>query len=220
MSDDGPAISVALVEDDPGTRERLARALAASPRLTLAHAAANARDMLAWLAGNSVDVLLVDLGLPDRSGLEVIRHCHAAAPATEVMVVTMFGDEAHMIAAFEAGARGYLLKDGTEEDLARHVMSLHAGGSPMTPLIARQLLERFSPPAAAPVRAPAQPDTMTEREREILLVLSRGYTYAEAARLLGIAPSTVQSHVKNIYSKLAVRSKTEAIFEARQMGLL
>lgn len=220
MSDDGPAISVALVEDDPGTRERLARALAASPRLTLAHAAANARDMLAWLAGNSVDVLLVDLGLPDRSGLEVIRHCHTAAPATEVMVVTMFGDEAHMIAAFEAGARGYLLKDGTEEDLARHVMSLHAGGSPMTPLIARQLLERFSPPAAAPVRASAQPDTMTEREREILLVLSRGYTYAEAARLLGIAPSTVQSHVKNIYSKLAVRSKTEAIFEARQMGLL
>jgi DNA-binding NarL/FixJ family response regulator len=222
MSSEGPAISVALVEDDPGTRERLARALAASPRLTLAYAAANARDIFAWLAANSVDVLLVDLGLPDRSGLEVIRHCQAAAPATEVMVVTMFGDEAHMIAAFEAGARGYLLKDGTEEDLARHVMSLHAGGSPMTPLIARQLLERFSPPPApAPGRpAPGPADTMTEREREILLVLSRGYTYAEAARLLGIAPSTVQSHVKNIYSKLAVRSKTEAIFEARQMGLL
>lgn len=222
MSAEGPAISVALVEDDPGTRQRLARALAASPRLTLAYAAANARDILGWLAANSVDVLLVDLGLPDRSGLEVIRHCQAAAPATEVMVVTMFGDEAHMIAAFEAGARGYLLKDGTEEDLAQHVMSLHAGGSPMTPLIARQLLERFSPPPGpAPARpAAAHADTMTEREREILLVLSRGYTYAEAARLLGIAPSTVQSHVKNIYSKLAVRSKTEAIFEARQMGLL
>lgn len=223
MSDEGPVISVALVEDDAGTRQRLARALAASPRLTLAYAAANAQDILGWLAANSVDVLLVDLGLPDRSGLEVIRHCHTAAPATEVMVVTMFGDEAHMIAAFEAGARGYLLKDGTEEDLVRHVMSLHAGGSPMTPLIARQLLERFSPPPPGP--APARPaavqaDTMTEREREILLVLSRGYTYAEAARLLGIAPSTVQSHVKNIYSKLAVRSKTEAIFEARQMGLL
>ena len=212
-----PPISVALVEDDAATRARLSHVLAAAPGIALVHTAASAREMLDWLAGNSVNVLLVDLGLPDRSGLEVIRWCSTHQPATNVMVVTLFGDEAHMIGAFEAGARGYLLKDGTEDELARHVLSLHSGGSPMTPLIARQLLARLTSPARPP--APASPP-ISAREKDILQALSRGYTYDETARLLGIAPSTVQSHVKNIYSKLAVHSKTEAIFEARQLGLL
>ena len=215
-------ISVALVEDDEAMRARLAQVLGAAPGIALTFAATNAQQMLGWLQTNSVDVLLVDLGLPDRSGLEVIRWCRQNQPGTDVMVVTMFGDESHMIRAFEAGARGYLLKDGTEDELARHVQSLHSGGSPMTPLIARQLLVRLAPaPPAAPSAAPAPaPGAITARERELLHVLARGYTYTEAAQLLGIASSTVQSHVKNIYSKLSVRSKTEAIFEARQMGLL
>ena len=215
----GPAISVALVEDDPRTRARLVRALARAPRLSLAFTAATVGDMVGWLRDNSVDVLLVDLGLPDGSGLEVIRQCRALSPVTEVMVITMFGDEANMMNAFEAGARGYLLKDGTEDDLAQHVLSLRAGGSPMTPIIARQLLARLSPRPAVP-HSLTPADTLTAREQDILAKLARGYTYAEVAELLGIAPSTVQSHVKNIYSKLAVHSKAEAIFEARQMGLL
>ena len=210
-----PPISVALVEDDAATRERLTHVLAAAPGIALVHTAASAGQMLDWLAGNSVNVLLVDLGLPDQSGLEVIRWCRAHQPATNVMVVTLFGDEANMIGAFEAGARGYLLKDGTEDELARHVLSLHAGGSPMTPEIARQLLARLAPAPQAVDNPP-----VSAREREILHALARGYTYEEVARLLAIAPSTVQSHVKNIYSKLAVHSKTEAIFEARQLGLL
>lgn len=216
-------ISVALVEDDAGTRARLAQVLNQAPHIGLVYQANTASEMLGWLRGNRVDVLLVDLGLPDRSGLDVVRHCHEHAPATDVMVVTLFGDESHMIRAFEAGARGYLLKDGTEADLARHVVNLHAGGSPMSPLIARQLLERFTAPhnpTAASSESRAIAAQVTEREREVLLTLSRGYTYSEAAVLLGIANSTVQSHVKNIYSKLAVRSRTEAIFEARQIGLL
>lgn len=217
----GAAISVALVEDDPRTRERLVQALARAPRLSLAHAAATVGDMVGWLRANSVDVLLVDLGLPDGSGLEVIRQCRALSPVTEVMVITMFGDEAHMMNAFEAGARGYLLKDGTEDDLAQHVLSLSAGGSPMTPVIARQLLARLAPgPSPSTQGGAALAEALTAREQDILAKLARGYTYAEAAELLCIAPSTVQSHVKNIYSKLAVHSKAEAIFEARQMGLL
>ena len=140
------------------------------------------------------------------------------------MVITLFGDEANMMRAFEAGARGYLLKDGTEDDLARHVLNLHAGGSPMTPIIARQLLARLAPaptpPSTAPLESTGRYDGLTNREHDILAKLSRGYTYIEVAQLLEIAPSTVQSHVKNIYSKLAVHSKTEAIHEARQLGLL
>lgn len=215
----GSEVSVALVEDDPGTRDRLVHALARAAQLRLAYVGATVSDTVAWLSGNSVDVLLVDLGLPDGSGLEVIRQCRSMSPGTEVMVITMFGDEENMMSAFEAGARGYLLKDGTEDDLALHVLSLNCGGSPMTPIIARQLLARLSPLPSAPGTV-SPGDSLTVRERDILARLARGYTYAEAAQLLGIAPSTVQSHVKNIYSKLAVHSKTEAIFEARQLGLL
>ncbi len=210
-------VTVALVEDDAGTRARLVAALGRLDTLQLRFQAGTATDMIHWLEQETVNVLLVDLGLPDRSGLDVIRYCRSRHPATEVMVITLFGDEAHMTAAFEAGARGYLLKDGSEADLARHVVDLRAGGSPITPVIARQLLQRMAP--AAPT---AEPDDagLTERERQTLQVLSRGYTYSEAAALLEISPGTVQTHVKNIYSKLAVRSKTEAVFEARQRGLL
>jgi DNA-binding NarL/FixJ family response regulator len=220
-----PPITLALVEDDPDTRARLSAAIAADPGQRLLHAAAGAVDMLAWLRDNVVDVLLVDLGLPDGSGLDVIAMCRARWPTTDIMVITMFGDEAHMFKAFEAGARGYLLKDGTESELVRHVQNLHAGGSPMTPVIARRLLERLShpQPVAAEGVAGGRVDLavpISAREREILNMLARGYTYHETGNLLGIAVSTVQTHVKNLYGKLAVRSKAEAIFEARHLGLL
>ena len=174
--------------------------------------------MMRWLDQNTPDVLLVDLGLPDRPGFDVIDHCQRTNPATDVMVITMFGDEVNTMAAFSRGARGYLLKDGSEQDLARHVMDLHAGGSPMTPVIARQVLKRLMRP---PVATAAVEDTgLSDRELEILSTLGRGYTYQEVADLLGISVRTMQSHVKNIYSKLGVHSRAEAVFEARNMGLL
>lgn len=219
LAPSGRDVSVAIVEDDPRTRRRFEHALARADRLWLAYSAGTVGEMVAWLRDNRVDVLLVDLGLPDGSGLQVISHCRKLSPGTEIMVISMFGDEANMMRAFEAGARGYLLKDGTEDDLADHVLSLNAGGSPMTPIIARQLLTRLSPAPATTSALPVDA-TLTARERDILAKLARGYTYAETAEILGISPSTVQSHVKNIYSKLAVHSKTEAIHEARQLGLL
>jgi DNA-binding NarL/FixJ family response regulator len=221
------SITVALVEDDAGTRDRLTSVISGTAALRLIHTAATASGAMAWLREGRPHVLLVDLGLPDGSGIDVIRHCRRVSPLTEVMVVTMFGDEANMLRAFEAGARGYLLKDGTEDELARHVMDLHAGGSPMSPLIARQLVARISQPVAAGGRHPAPVqnkgmvlDTLSPRESEILSLIARGYTYAELGKLLSVSLSTVQTHVRSIYSKLAVHSKTEAVFEARQMGLL
>lgn len=214
-----PRVRVALVEDNMGMRDRLVRVLLQAPDLQVCFAADNATDMMAWLDSNPVDVLLVDLGLPDRHGLDVVRHCQQRHPNTDVMVITLFGDETMVLSAIEAGAHGYLLKDGTEDALASHVRDLRAGGSPMTPLIARQLLNRLA--GTAP-QAPAAPecDKLSTRELEILQRLARGYTYGEVARLLDIATSTVQSHVKSIYSKLAVHSRAEAVFEARQLGLL
>lgn len=223
-------ITVALVEDDARTRHRLAEGIAAAPGLHLACAAASATELLTWFADNPADVLLVDLGLPDLSGLELIARCCTMQPACAVMVITMFGDESNMLRAFEAGARGYLLKDGGESDLASHVQSLHAGGSPMTPIIARQLLARWqadAPARAAPAAVPAnvlqsppQPGALSRRESQVLDLIARGFTYAEIAGQMAVSVSTVQTHVRNIYGKLGVHSKTEAVFEARQVGLL
>jgi DNA-binding NarL/FixJ family response regulator len=222
----GPAITVALVEDDASVRERFARVIAGNPQLQLLHAAANAQQMLDWLADNAADVLLVDLGLPDRPGLDVISHCRQVQPACQVMVISIFGDEANMLRAFECGARGYLLKDGNEDDLAAHVLNLHGGGSPMSPIIARQLLVRWQTGAATPAQpaSPARPQPLAQplsgKESQVLDLVARGFTYQEVAQHLGVAVTTVQTHVRNIYGKLDVHNKAEALFEARQLGLL
>ncbi|VTU45323.1 response regulator transcription factor [Variovorax sp. PBL-E5] len=214
-------VSVALVEDDPGMRARFERVIRAEPSLRFAFGASTAGELLEWFANNAVDVLLVDLGLPDCSGREVIRRCRDLQPACAMMVLTIFGDEMNMLNAFEAGAGGYLLKDGTEADLAAHVLSLHAGGSPMSPIIARQLLVRWQGRTEAP-KADVLPasDALSPRESEVLALVARGFTYAETAERMGILLSTVQSHVRNIYGKLDVHNKAEAVFEARQLGLL
>jgi DNA-binding NarL/FixJ family response regulator len=231
-----PLITIALVEDEPETHARLLRALQTDNTLQVIHATSSAQPMLHWLssstlAPNAPNVLLVDLGLPDHSGLEVIRMCKILRPQTEIMVVTMFGDEANMIRAFEAGASGYLLKDGTEDELAQHVQTLHAGGSPMSPIIARQLLLRMGK-AAVPVAQATTPTTatlseqpkldklLTEREETVLQHLARGYTYAELAKQMGVSINTIQTHIRGLYAKLEVHTKSEAIFEAKQLGIL
>lgn len=232
MTDRAP-IHVALVEDDPGVRTRLARVINADDSLKFVHAASSVNDILAWLADNAVDILLVDLGLPDGSGLDVIRRCRRTQPACAVLVVTVFGDERNMLQAFEAGAGGYILKDGTEADLASHVTQLHAGGAPMSPLIARQLLVRWqanaaearneAATAAAHVAAAGDSDgreSLSPREAQVLDMVARGFTYAEVAQRMGLSLSTVRTHVRNIYGKLDVHNKTEAVFEARHLGLL
>jgi DNA-binding NarL/FixJ family response regulator len=215
-------VTVALVEDDARVRERFGRAIAAESTLRLLYAAPTARELLDWFSENAVDVLLVDLGLPDIPGLEVIRRARRLQPACAVMVITMFADEANMLQAFEAGAGGYLLKDGTEADLAAHVINLHAGGSPMSPIIARQLLVRWqaSAPAAAAPRGEGGPVALSKRESEVLDLIARGFIYPEIAQQMSLSVSTIQTHVRNIYGKLDVHNKTEAVFEARQLGLL
>ncbi len=214
-------VTVALVEDDARVRERFERAIAAEPTLRLLYAAPTAAELLEWFAENAVDVLLVDLGLPDLPGLEVIRRARRLQPACAVMVITMFADEANMLQAFEAGAGGYLLKDGTETDLAAHVISLHAGGSPMSPIIARQLLVRWQADSPAPApRGAGGPVALSRRESEVLNLVARGFIYPEIAQQMGLSVSTIQTHVRNIYGKLDVHNKTEAVFEARQLGLL
>ncbi|MBO9647638.1 MAG: response regulator transcription factor [Variovorax sp.] len=214
------AVSVALVEDDPAMRNALERVIRAEPSLCFAFGASTAAELLAWFETHPIDVLLVDLGLPDLPGLEVIRRCREMQPHCATMVLTIFGDEVNMLSAFEAGASGYLLKDGTEADLAAHILSLHAGGSPMSPTIARQLLVRWRGRAPSQPTATPASDALSPRETEVLSLIARGFTYAEVADRMDILLSTVQSHVRNIYGKLDVHNKAEALFEARQLGIL
>lgn len=217
-----PVVSVAMVEDEPEVLERFVQAMAAHPQLRLLQACSSGAAMQRWLAVHPVDVLLVDLGLPDVPGLDVIRHARRVQPGCSVMVISAFADAGHMVPAFEAGACGYLVKDGTQDELARHVLDLHAGGSPMSPIIARQLLLRWQGPGPRAVRerTAAGADDLSPREREVLRLVARGCSYQETGACLGIATATVQAHVRNLYAKLEVHSKTEAVYEARQLGLL
>jgi len=216
---------VVVVEDDGPTRAFFTASIAACPALEVAASFASAAQACEWLraAGNSADVLLTDLGLPDGSGLDVIRCALEHHPACECLVVSMFGDEDSVLASVEAGALGYVHKDSAPEDIARTILEMRSGASPISPMIARRVLTRLRGSMPAAVGAPAdRPDRpqLTGREQEVIELIARGFSYAEIARLQGVTVHTVQTHIKNLYRKLAVKSGREAIYEARQLGLL
>ncbi|MGB1110908.1 MAG: LuxR C-terminal-related transcriptional regulator, partial [Gammaproteobacteria bacterium] len=145
----------------------------------------------------------------------IIRAIAKEGLDTEAMVITVFGDEKHVVDALAAGAGGYLLKDDSFTEIGAAIEQLLAGGAPISPAIARHLLKRFQPKPE-----PALPERLTNREQEILKSIAKGYTAKEIAELEGVTYYTVTTHVKNIYRKLAVNSRTEAIFEAIQLGLI
>lgn len=171
------------------------------------------------------DVLLVDLGLPDGSGIDVIRAAHAKWPGCGIMVSTAFGDEMHVMQSLEAGAAGYLLKDSAAHSMVTEIRNIYQGGSPISPLIARQILMRFWQPGK-PILETEELSleksrvVLSAREQEVLQFITKGFTSDEIAGLMSVSRHTVQTFVRRIYSKLQVNSKTEAIYEARSQGLL
>jgi len=211
---------ILLVEDDDATRARLARAVERNPHLRLRGAVGSFAEAMESLAGGMPDVLLTDLGLPDGNGIELIRELKRRGAPTEVLVITVFGDENHVVAAIEAGATGYLLKDGSDEYIGNSILELIHGGSPISPAIARHLLKRFHGEPPAPPGGGAPVPKLTEREREVLELLVKGFTFGEIGGLLDISAHTVTSHVKHIYVKLEVRSRAEAVYEAMSLGLV
>lgn len=219
-----PGISIVVVEDDVPLRETLCAAINAQSGMSVAASFERFAPALAWLENHTVDVLLTDLGLPDGSGIDLIKACAASHPRCDIMVITMFGDEKNVLASIEAGAVGYILKDTDQLDVARFIADLRQGGSPMSPLVARKLLTRAQPaqhiPQASPYPLATEQIRLTPREHEALDLIARGYTYGEIAGLLAVSVSTVQTHIKNTYAKLSVHSRSEAVFEAQRMGLL
>ena len=227
-------------------REFFAGSVSRCRDLQLVGSVGSVAEALAWLDddANMVDVLLTDLGLPDGSGLEVIRHATRLHPRCEPLVISLFGDEDNVLASIEAGALGYIHKDSAPDDIAQTILEMKAGASPISPMIARKVLAKYAssrprPPepggvsaaaAQAPVpvavdpaeaKKPASEQTLlSPREHEVLMLISRGFSYAEIARLQTVSVHTVQTHIKNLYSKLSVHSKNEAVFEASRLGLL
>jgi DNA-binding NarL/FixJ family response regulator len=223
-----PLIQVALVEDDVHFQNAIATAIAAAADMALLSVSSTRAEALLALQATPADVLLVDLGLPDGSGIDVIQAAHQLWPHCAVMVCTTFGDEAHVLQSIEAGASGYLLKDSAPENMLEEIRSLHGGGSPISPLIARQILTRFRQATAPAAAAQAPPAARTDdssallssREKEVLELITKGFTAEEIARLMQVSVHTVQTYVRRVYGKLKVSSKAEAIYEARQQGLL
>jgi DNA-binding NarL/FixJ family response regulator len=214
-------ITVAIVEDDPACRARFEAAVREAEGLTLAASFDDGRSALAWLERERVDVLLADLGLPDLPGLAVITYCAQRHPDTAIMVITMYEDEQHVIRSLEAGASGYLLKDSLRDEIADRIRELNAGGSPITPVIARLVLRRFRPQVAETKPVPdSELVRLTPKELTVLNRIAQGFSYQEIGQLESISANTVHTHIKHIYGKLAVRSRTEAVFEAHQLGLL
>ena len=169
------------------------------------------------LEAKPVDVLLTDLGLPDGSGIELIEQ---AAKHGEILslVVTVFGDEEHVVEAIEAGAMGYLLKDQAPDDVGKAILDMAGGGSPMSPAIARYLLRRMQPEKGEGEESDIP--ALSQREREVLGYIVKGFTYAEIADLTDISQHTVSTHIRKIYRKLSVHSRGEAVYEALQLGIV
>jgi len=213
-------IDVAIVEDHAAPCERYADLIASATDIRLLWTAHTVAEALRKLEAGAPHVLLVDLGLPDGSGLQVIARAKARHPNCEVMVVSVFGDEEHVVGAIAAGASGYLLKDALADSFLNTIRELRAGGSPISPSIARIVLNRARP--AGPAAAPGEPPEceLADREREILALVAKGFNFQEIGRLLGVSSNTVKTHIYRIYRKLAVHSRGEAVFEAQRLGLL
>jgi len=219
------AITVLVVEDEPEFLHAYCEAITRDGGFQLVGAVTTLAAALALIEHAVPDVLVVDLGLPDGSGADLIRRACQRRADCDALVVTVFGDDSHIIEAIEAGATGYLLKDSPRGELTRCIHELRRGGSSISPSIARRVLARMR--AAAPAPTPAQPakaaptpSPLTEREAEILRLVSKGLSFSEVGVALAISEHTVVAHVKKIYRKLAVHSRGEAVFEATQMGLL
>lgn len=201
------AIRVALVEDDKGIRETLAELLKVSDGFSFCGMFADGESAVEQLPKLDTDVALVDINLPGISGIDVIMTLHATCPNLQFLVLTVYDDNDKIFRALAAGAGGYLLKREAPSKLLESIRDIQRGGAPMSASIARQVVQSFHKMGAR--QEPSE--NLSPREEEILKMLAEGDLYKEIAEKLGIHLETVKTHIKRIYEKLHVRSRTEAV---------
>jgi DNA-binding NarL/FixJ family response regulator len=200
-------ISVSIVEDDPGVRGTLASLIDCSPGFRCVSQHASGENALQEIPRISPNVTLMDINLPGMSGIECVRRLKPLAPATQMIMLTVYQNTEHIFNALTAGATGYLLKQTPPAELLAAIRNVHEGGSPMSSHIARKIVQSFqSPPAAMP-----EAQDLSPREAQVLDLLAKGYLYKEIAENMRLTYATVHTHIRHIYEKLHVRSRTEAV---------
>jgi RNA polymerase sigma factor (sigma-70 family) len=200
-------ITVSIVEDSDKLRETLVRVLNRADGFRCVSQYANAEDALKDLPQIKPDVVLMDINLPGMNGVECVRQLKKIAPEIQVMMLTVYEDTENIFDALAAGASGYMLKRTAGKELLEAIQEVHRGGSPMTAHIARKVVQSFQRSAAAE----AQTESLSEREQQVLDLLSQGLIYKEIAEKLGISYETVHTYIRRIYEKLQVRTRTEAV---------
>jgi DNA-binding NarL/FixJ family response regulator len=210
-ADDAP-LRVSIVEDDADIRANLAHLITQTQGFSLASEHASAEDALARLAPAAPDVVLMDINLPGLSGIECVRRLKAELPRVQIIMLTVYEDSDQIFQSLRAGATGYLLKRTPGKTILESIRDVCAGGSPMNSHIARKVVQFFNQ-----ISQPAsQLETLSEREKEVLTLLSRGQLYKQIAESLSISMDTVRKHLQSIYQKLHVHSRTEAVVKYLQ----
>jgi DNA-binding NarL/FixJ family response regulator len=218
-------VRVLLIDDDECVRHVIAQELLSDPRIQLEGQAGSMRDGRRLLANHEFDVLMVDLRLGDGSGFELIGEARKHRSNGEIIVISALEDDAHVLHALGLGATGYLLKNAWLQSFAQAVLNVVNGGAAITPRLARRLLGRLnredgeSPPPPVDVPVHSKP-SLSPRECEILRLVAGGYVSGEIGIKLGIAQHTVNVHIKNIYRKLHVHSRAQAVSHATHVGLI
>jgi len=207
-------IRVVIVEDDELLLKNLGLLLEGEPGISVVGSFASAEEAVSGMKKLTFDILLADLGLPGESGIELIEWIKEKFPDSDIMAHTVFDDRDTVFAAIKAGASGYILKGTTPRELIEALHNLHGGGAPMSPKIARAMIQEFQN------RKYNEQYLLTPREKEILLSLEKGLTYTEIADSLNISPHTVHTHIKNTYDKLHATGRMSALRNARRKGII
>ncbi|MFM9983603.1 MAG: response regulator [Flavobacteriales bacterium] len=206
-------IRVAIVEDIDEVREALQLIIVSEDGMRCDYVFANGKDALRMMPLNPPDVVLMDINLPDANGIELVKKLREDCPATQFMMCTVYEEGEYIFEALRAGATGYIVKKTPAAQLTAAIRELHHGGSPMSPSIARKVIGAFAHPHTAQ-KLNAEAEQLSERERELLHMLSQGLRYKEIADKLSISLDTVKRHCQNIYHKLHVQSRQDAVNKA------
>lgn len=203
-------IHIAIVEDDNEIRQTLNLIIDGSTGFSCKYAFPDGESALASIGNLPLDIVLMDIDLPGKSGIEVTRQLKRENPQLDIIMLTVQSDDDSIFESLCAGASGYLLKDTSPAELLVHIREVHDGGAPMSSSIARRIINSF--------RVIDNP--LSDRETEILKMLSKGLNYKEIAQEVFLSPHTVKTHIKNIYSKLHVGNRAEAIYKALKQKLI